>query len=130
MLYRACKSGIETAKKMEFELTKNPRYKAIRAQVNGTITIENAQSFEKDLIRDTFFAEYQLIGLDLTGVKHMDSSGIGALIRINQAAKNEQKRIVVIGLSSPVEKIFNMTQLGKVLEVKPASEFSDEFVIS
>ena len=115
---------------MEFELTKNPRYKAIRAQVNGTITIENAQSFEKDLIRDTFFAEYQLIGLDLTGVKHMDSSGIGALIRINQAAKNEQKRIVVIGLSSPVEKIFNMTQLGKVLEVKPASEFSDEFVIS
>lgn len=112
---------------MQISVAKNPRKSALKATISGSIVLDNSQYFEKDVIAEAFDNELQLIGFDLSGVTHMDSSGMGTLIRLNQEAKNRQKRLVIIKLSPALEKLFQIAMLDKVLEVKSIDDFAEEF---
>jgi len=57
-----------------------------------------------------------LVGVDLTDVKLVDSSGLGALVAaVKRTGQNG--RIVLWGLTKEVRAVFELTQLYKVFDI-------------
>lgn len=59
--------------------------------------------------------EKQLL-IDLHGLKAMDSSGLGELIRCKEAAETNGAKIKLLHVEEKIEKVFEMTRLIGVFE--------------
>ncbi len=59
--------------------------------------------------------------LNLSGLKYLDSSGIGELARVYVMVVKQSGQMKVIGLSSKIEEVLKITQLYQVFP-----EFPDE----
>ncbi len=55
--------------------------------------------------------DHSRIVLDLTDLTHMDSMGLGALIRVFVSAKSAGKELVLINLGPRIRQLLGMTNL-------------------
>ncbi|HEX8926417.1 MAG TPA: STAS domain-containing protein [Terriglobales bacterium] len=55
------------------------------------------------------------VNLDLTDVNYMDSSGLGALVRLYVSAKSRKCKFRVEKLNARLKELFSLTRLGEVL---------------
>jgi anti-anti-sigma factor len=60
--------------------------------------------------------------VDLDGVVHMDSSGVGALLAGLRDSQNRQARFTLCGLRKPLHDILERTRLAGLFEVRPTVE--------
>ena len=88
----------------------------------GKITAENSEVFQR-LIRDLIPASHAQIAtitrriiVDLSNVTHVDSSGLGALLRVWTAAQNQGCELEVANLNPRVEKLVEITRLNTVFK--------------
>jgi len=88
----------------------------------GKITAENSELFQRqirDLIpepRAQVAAITRRIIIDLSNVTHVDSTGLGALLRAWTVAKNKGCDLEVANLNPQVEKLVEITKLDSVLK--------------
>jgi anti-anti-sigma factor len=54
--------------------------------------------------------------LDLTGVRHLDSSGLGALVGLYLSAKRQHCELKLINLNQRLKELFRITKLASVFE--------------
>lgn len=89
-------------------------------EISGRLT-----SFEVGALRDSISRllkqDRKDIVLNLSGLKYLDSSGIGELARLYVTVVKHGGQMKVIGLSSKVEEILKITKLCQVFP-----EFPDE----
>lgn len=88
--------------------------------VSGRLT-----SFEIGALRDSISRLLKQgrrdIVLNLSGLKYLDSSGIGELARVYVMVVKQSGQMKVVGLSSKIEEVLKITQLYQVFP-----EFPDE----
>lgn len=60
------------------------------------------------------------IALDLSGVKHLDSSGLAALIGILRLVREQGGDVRVVAANAPVRRVFEITALARVFKYRPA----------
>jgi anti-anti-sigma factor len=60
--------------------------------------------------------ESKRIVLDLTGVKYIDSSGIGALVSLWVAARRAHCQLQLINVSQGIKELLGLTNLSRMLE--------------
>ena len=58
------------------------------------------------------------IGLDLSGVAYMDSSGVATLVEGFKAASDKQRSFVLVAPSKSVIKILQLARLDSVFEIR------------
>jgi anti-sigma B factor antagonist len=63
------------------------------------------------------FPDYKRIVLDLTGLTHMDSMGLGALVRLNVSARSAGCDLELINLGKQVRQLLGTTNLLLVFTV-------------
>lgn len=61
------------------------------------------------------------IGVDLAGVTFIDSSGLGALVRLQKAATAEKRGLRLLEVPRPVARILELTGLTDLFSQGPAS---------
>lgn len=83
--------------------------------------ISSTSSLLRENVRRAL-AERKNVVLDLSNVKYMDSSGLGALVSVWASAKRAGREIKLISLSQRVKELLHLTNLDKVLA---ASRFPD-----
>jgi len=54
------------------------------------------------------------VALDLSGLDYIDSSGLALLIEARKILLEAKRSLRIVGISSQVRKIFNLTQLGEL----------------
>lgn len=55
--------------------------------------------------------------IDLTGVRYINSSGIGLVITIDTKFKNKDGEMVIVNPSNHVKKLFSITKLDKIFKI-------------
>ena len=62
----------------------------------------------------------QRLVVDLAGAKHIDSSGVGALLEIAHRIEDAGVRLVLSGLSRPARRMLDRTGLDMVFQITEA----------
>jgi len=61
-------------------------------------------------------AETESIVMDLSGLSYMDSSGLGAMVRLWMSARQGKKKMRFINLNQRLKDLFTLTNLSTVFE--------------
>jgi anti-sigma B factor antagonist len=81
----------------------------------------NSQEFKDYLLRLLEGGAKTLV-LDLSEVRFVDSSGLGALLSGHKNAGLRESRLVLAGVQARVQSMFELTRLHRVFEIHPAVE--------
>lgn len=85
--------------------------------VSGEVDLATIEEFlaEADACLD---AAAETVEIDLGEVTFIDSSGLGALVRIRNAARDRSKVLVLTNVPASVERLFAVTGLSEAFEIR------------
>ena len=63
--------------------------------------------------------EQRSVGVDLSAVSYIDSSGIAALVEGLQTARDSERRFVLVATSPPVLAVLELARLDRVFTLLP-----------
>lgn len=89
--------------------------------LSGELDVTNADAIRAEIDGVTDANPGKGVELDLAAVTFVDSSALGALVGALQHARKQGGDVVVTGLTPSVAKIFQVTGLDRVFEVRAAS---------
>jgi anti-sigma B factor antagonist len=70
-------------------------------------------------LRDLTERKIPQIAIDLSGVPHMDSSGLATLVEALQRVKKYNGKIVLFGLQPRVKSVFEIAKLTDIFTIMP-----------
>lgn len=74
----------------------------------------------KDKLREIVVGRRKPVHLDMAAVDFMDSSGLGAMIAVRKSLP-ETVGLVLLALTPNVERVFRLTRMDSVFDIRPAS---------
>ncbi len=80
--------------------------------ITGRFNIEEVFNFEK-VINSVILQNPEAICIDLSGLKYIDSSGIGSLIKAMNITKNKNIELILTDLSTEIMNIFKLAYLDR-----------------
>ncbi|GGF63179.1 anti-sigma factor antagonist [Paracoccus acridae] len=78
----------------------------------------------KDRLREIVLRGRKPVRLDMRRVDFMDSSGLGAMIAVRKALP-EALPLVLEGLTPNVERVFRLTRMDSVFDIRPATTLQE-----
>jgi len=100
--------------------------KAIRLKLDGVVNIQTAVAL-RQRIKPLLNEIHQLIHVDLTGVRFIDSAGLATLVEGLQWSRADAGRhFVLSGLSENVRDIFELAKLDTIFEIEGDKSGGDE----
>lgn len=75
----------------------------------------NSKDF-KEMIQPSL-AGHSLVVLDLSALKFVDSSGLGALLSCLRTMNNKDSQLKLIGLSKPVRALFELVRMHRIFSI-------------
>ena len=106
---------------MSLKTSTEVRHNVAIIRLAGDITLGEASSQLRDVIRQALAAGHKAILLDLGGVAYIDSAGLGELIGCHATAVNQNATLKLLNLQKKVQGLMQITKLSTVFEV-----FEDE----
>lgn len=79
--------------------------------LDGRLTIGDGDVKLREAVREQLEAGSKKLILNLKGVKMMDSSGLGELIRCKESAAEEDATIKLLHVEDKVQEVLEMTRL-------------------
>ncbi len=87
----------------------------------GALHAETVGGFQT-LVDELLKADRQYFVVDLSRVSFVDSSGLGALVRLYKRVRLGEGDVRLAGVDSNVMQIFELTRLDRVFDIFPSSE--------
>jgi anti-sigma B factor antagonist len=84
------------------------------ARISGDCDLYNTPEFLGQMT-DKINAGYKSICIDFSGVHYLDSSGVGAMIRIMQASKTKKMNIRFRGITGTPRKVLRMSNILNII---------------
>ena len=109
------------------EFTYNQRKTALEIILKGKLDIDKADMFEKEFTQIIDKTEEKTIGINLKAVEYIDSSGLGSLIKILNASKNNGKTLFLFGAAAKIQNIFQLARLEKFFTFITPLEFNSKY---
>lgn len=91
-------------------------------RLTGKFDIEQSDYFEKTFA-DLFKDKPRRVGLDMTEVNFIDSSGIGAMIKALNMVKSAGGELILFGLKPMILSVFKLAKLDNFFKVLSPEEF-------
>jgi len=102
---------------MAFESTRSKVDSVTLLGLKGTIVAGNDSEALHSLVGEFLAAGETRIILDLAQVNFIDSTGIGALIRVHSAAMRKGASVKLLHLTKRVYDVLQITRLSSVFEI-------------
>ena len=93
--------------------------------VSGRLTLEDIHRFEKEF--EKFTGNKKSIGLELSGLKYIDSSGIGSLIKSMNMAKKLSIELMLIDIDAMIINIFKLAYLDKFFNIMTLEDLKNKY---
>lgn len=82
------------------------------------LTAANSAGF-RESVQAELRLRHQSIELDLSEIRFMDSHGLGVLIGLQNKLARRQGALKVLNPAPQVQKIFELTRVGRIFEIVP-----------
>jgi anti-anti-sigma factor len=99
---------------LTINITKNRR--GVVLELSGSLTVGEDMSLLRESIRNELAKGVRDLVLDLSGVAHIDSRGLGELVSMTVEIRKQRGAVKFIGLSSRSNQALEMTGLVTVFE--------------
>ena len=86
-------------------------------ELSGALLVGEPERICRDTVREHLAGGARRLAINLEGVPYMDSSGIGALVRVFNAVQQAGARCRFYGATKKVRQLLKMVRLDKVLEL-------------
>jgi anti-sigma B factor antagonist len=86
---------------------------AVEGEVDLAVVDELLERARGCLSRDA------ALELDMQGVSFIDSSGLGALVRLRQDANQARKRLTLVNVSQATDRLLEVTGLHTAFDIRP-----------
>ncbi len=86
----------------------------VTVQCHGKLVAETTSTLREEV--RTLIPQFKTVVLDLTDLKYMDSSGLGALVGLYVSAKRTGTQLKLINLSDRIKELLRITHLASVFE--------------
>lgn len=93
--------------------------------LSGKLNIESVLQFD-DIAQPLINSREELF-INCENIYFIDSSGIGALIKLMNCAKNSETIMVIYNLKPDIEKMFTVAHLDKFFTTKNIQELKQEY---
>jgi anti-sigma B factor antagonist len=100
--------------KVEIQFFENREKKSFTARVIGDCDLYNAHHLFND-ISEKMDKGYGAVYVDFSEVSYLDSSGIGAVIRIIQHSKNKKIDLKFRGITGTVRKVLRLSNILSII---------------
>ncbi|GAB4369581.1 MAG: STAS domain-containing protein [Calditrichia bacterium] len=107
---------------MEIKYKSEKRENILVFTITQNVVIHNHAASLKEKIFLEIADGNNAIVLDLSPVKEMDSSGLGALLFCKRQANNAGGNMVLVGVDPKVQTMIRIAQLTHVFEIFPSVE--------
>jgi anti-sigma B factor antagonist len=107
----------DNQERFEVRMRTSKRHDARIIEVSGEIDVFSARPFKAALTRELDHGNYSVV-VDLSRVEYMDSTGLGVLVAAFKRAREHQGTITLVGLNRQLTKIFDMTGLNRVFDIR------------
>lgn len=88
--------------------------------VSGEIDIYGSEKFKEEIQELVKQYPNKDLSINMTNLEYIDSTGLGVLIGALKVLKANQKKISLYGLKPSVYKVFRITNMTQLFEVKEA----------
>jgi len=85
--------------------------------LTGRITLGEGGALLRDTVRHVLDQGHKKIMLSLARVTHIDSSGIGELVRSLTMVRNQDGELKLVSISMPVNEVLKITHLHTVFDI-------------
>jgi anti-sigma B factor antagonist len=102
------------SKNMEIQFFENTGDKSLVVKVSGDCDLYNAHHLLND-VTGRINGGYGAVYVDLSGTPYLDSSGVGALIRILQYAKSKNINLKFRGIEGTVRKVMRLSNILSII---------------
>ncbi|QQO07679.1 STAS domain-containing protein [Breznakiella homolactica] len=102
---------------IQFFQKKEPH--VLEVKVSGDCDLYHASDFY-DQVLGKINAGSRSLCIDFSGVRYLDSSGIGAMIRIIQHSRKENTSVTFRGISGMPRKVLKMSNILSIITEEPA----------
>jgi len=100
---------------MGWNITKQDKF--LKVDVDGRLVAAVAPELREELLSQ--MEDGTNVLFDLSGMVHIDSSGLGVLVQILQKAKAGGGKVVLASLQSGPKIVFDITKVSRVFEIVP-----------
>ncbi len=109
------------------DITKTEKPDLLIIKLEGKFDIEQTQTFEKSF---SGMIENQppRVGMDMTGLNFIDSSGMGSLIKGLNKTRNYGGEMILFGLKPMILNVFKLAKLDNFFKVMTPDEFQKQYL--
>lgn len=101
---------------MNFQVVEQNKYSVITSEVDK-LNASNAPELKSELLNLNKNSVNNII-IDLSNTSYCDSSGLSAILSANRLCKNSGGKFVLCGLQPNVQKMIEISQLNRVLNIE------------
>ena len=85
--------------------------------LKGRLTFKDHRAY-RDLLTKMLETKAKTYQLDLSGVEHIDSAGIGMLMISKQKAEAESGTVIVLSPPPAVRRVLEVAKIDEILEIR------------
>lgn len=101
---------------MKIRTRTDPDYKVTIIELDGKLTIGEGDVQLRDAVKEHLDGGKKRLLINLKGVKMMDSSGLGELVRVRASAAAADATVKLLHVEDKVAEVLEMTRLIGVFE--------------
>ncbi|HEV7203521.1 MAG TPA: STAS domain-containing protein [Jatrophihabitans sp.] len=104
---------------LEFSVTQSRTGDTIVVAVGGEVDMLTAPVVEKAAAAAVLEPDAVRVVVDMTSVSFLDSTGLGALVRVRELAESNRTDLVLRDLSPEILRLFELVGLRTVFDIEP-----------
>ncbi len=94
--------------------------KTLKVEIDGRLVAAVAPTLREDILGK--LQDGMNVLFDLSGMVHIDSSGLGVLVQVLQKVKSGGGKVVLAALQPGPKIVFDITKVSRVFEIVPSVE--------
>ncbi|PYT88473.1 MAG: anti-sigma factor antagonist [Acidobacteria bacterium] len=96
--------------------------KTVIVDLSGDIDLGNTPAVRKAFLREVKENRVPRVVINLSKVRYIDSSGVASLVEALKASRDVGSRLILIGLSTSVREVLQLSRLLKIFEIYDKEE--------